>query len=458
MKDFFASLKKWLAPGMNVKRWILLIALGLLLLGLSILALVDFTRLGNLKRWIINLLIDVFGKNRLYTPDWYSVILGGTVLILSIALIVLGIRQLINSIITSLLPEREKEIADIIREYRFRSKILNVVVIGGGTGIYPYLQALKELPFSVTAVVTVADSGGSSGRLRKDYSIPAPGDIRRALIALSEHRQSYLEKLFNYRFTEGSLAGHNLGNLMIAGLTDMTDDFSESIYQLSKILAVKGKVIPFTLDNLTLCAEFCDGSIVYGEAEIREAKKKIKRVFFDPPYTKPLIRVIEELDRADVILIGPGSLYTSLLPSLIITPVADIIARSDALKIYSVNLMTEKGETDGYSASDHIKALFENTGENIVDYVLVNIGNIDEKLLEKYAQYGSYKVELDIDEIKKLGVTPLIYDLVYNNEDSSKEEEPKVEYVIRHSPEKVKNVIIDIVSKARYIRGKKIRL
>lgn len=460
MKNFFASLKKWLAPGMNVKRWILLIALGLGLLGLSILALVDFTRLGNIKRWIIDLLIDIFGKNRFYTPDWYTIFLGSIVLILSIVFIIIGIRQLINSIITSLLPEREKEIADIVREYRFRNKILNVVVIGGGTGIYPYLQALKELPFSVTAIVTVADSGGSSGKIRKDYSIPAPGDIRRALVALSEHKQSYLEKLFDFRFANGSLAGHNLGNLIIAGLTEMTNDFSEAIYQLSKILSVKGKVIPFTLENLTLCAEFYDGSIQRGEAEIGKVGKRIKRVFFDPSYTKPLIRVIEELDKADIILIGPGSLYTSILPSLISTPLADIIARSNALKIYNLNLMTEKGETDNYLASDHIKAIFENTGEKIFDYVLINIGNIDENLIKRYEKYGAYKVIVDTDEIRKLGVIPLMYDLVYNDSDSLKlEENPiKEDSVIRHSPEKVKDALIDIVKKARYIRGKKTKL
>lgn len=445
--NYWDSLKKWLAPGMNVKRWILLIIFGFGLIGVSLLAIVDFSNLGFIKRWIIDFLIDVFGKNRLYTPSWYSVLIGTMVLIGSFTVVVYGIRQLISSIITSLMPEHEKEVADIVREYRFRSKMLNIVIIGGGTGIFPFLQALKELPFTTSAIVTVSDSGGSSGKLRQEYSIPAPGDIRRALIALSEQKSSFLEKLFNYRFTEGSLSGHNIGNLMIAGLTEMTGDFSESIYQLSKILAVKGNVIPFTLENLTLCAEFDDNTVVSGEAEIRKAKKRIQRIFFDPPYCKPLIRVIEAIDKADVILIGPGSLYTSILPSLIITPISDIIDRSDALKIYSVNLMTEVGETDNYKVSRHITALKDNTGYNVANYVLLNNGKISESALEKYAKYDSIPVENDVEAVRNMGITPLFYDLVEENDD-----------FVRHSSVKVKQAIIDIINKAKYIRGKKVRL
>jgi uncharacterized cofD-like protein len=445
--SYWESLKKWLAPGMNVKRWILVIIFGFGLIGISLLAIVDFAQLGSVKRWMIDFLIDVFGKNRLYTPSWYSVLIGTMVLVGSVAVVVYGIRQLISSIITSLMPEHEKEVADIVREYRFRSKMLNIAIIGGGTGIFPYLQAMKELPFTVSAIVTVSDSGGSSGKLRQEYAIPAPGDIRRALIALSEHKSSYLENLFNYRFSEGSLSGHNIGNLMITGLTEMTGDFSESIYQLSKILAVKGNVIPFTLENLTLCAEFDDNTIATGEAEIRKTKKKIQRIFFDPQYTKPLIRVIEAIDKADIILIGPGSLYTSILPSLIITPISDIIERSDALKIFSVNLMTEVGETDNYTVSKHISSLFDNTGYRIANYVLVNNGKISDLALEKYARYNSTPVEQDIENVRNMGITPLFYDLVEENDD-----------YIRHSSVKVKQAIINIVNKARYIKGKKVRL
>ncbi len=441
-ETYWKTVKTWLMPGMNVKRWILLTMFGLGLLGLSVLVLVDFTILGAIKRWIIdNIMIDFFGKNRLYTPDWLSVLLGAVVLFVAFFSITYGIRKLLNSVITSLLPQREKAIAEIVKEYRFKKQMLNIVVIGGGTGIYPYLQALKELPFSVTAVVTVADSGGSSGMLREEYGILAPGDIRRALIALSDKKTSEMEKLFNYRFKEGSLKKHTLGNLMITAMTEMTGDFSESIYQLSRILDVRGRVIPFTLDSLNLCAEYDDGSVVMGEANIHKPGKRIRRIFFDPPYCKPLIRVIEELDRADVILLGPGSLYTSVLPCLIITPIADIIYNSTALKIYNSNLMTEVGETDQYAASDHLQGLFDNVGMNIVDYVMINDGVIKPEVLEYYAKFNAVPVQCDTEQIKKMGVTPLAYDLVDDSEN-----------LIRHSPEKVRQALSDIFNKAKYVR------
>jgi len=444
---FWDTILKWLAPGMNVKRWLILILFGVGLLGMSAMVLVDFTYLGQFKRWAINFMIDVFGKNRLYTPNWMSILLGFTVLFIGCFSLIYGIKKLLDSVIMSLLPEREKEIADIVREYRFRNKMLNVVVIGGGTGIFPFLQALRDLPFSVTAIVTVADNGGSSGRLRSEYAIPAPGDVRRALIALSPRKTTDLESLFNYRYTEGSLKDHTVGNLMIAGLTEKTGDFSEAIYQLSKMLAIKGRVIPFTLNNLTLCAEYVDGSIVMGEDQIRKAKLRIRRIFFDPPYCKPLLRVIEEIDKADIIMMGPGSLYTSVMPCLIITPIADIIARSDALKIYNANLMTEVGETDGYTVSEHLQALFENVNAKVADYVLINNGKIDPEILETYGKYNSQPVDYTIDSIRKLEVTPLLADIgeVQNG-------------LIRHSSEKVQQAIVDIVNKTRFIRGKKYHL
>ncbi|MDD4028818.1 MAG: uridine diphosphate-N-acetylglucosamine-binding protein YvcK [Caldisericia bacterium] len=437
---------RWFAPGMKVKRWILLILFGFFMLAVAVMVLIDFTSLGILKRVFIDFLIDVFGKNRLYTPTWMSQLLGVVVLGGASFFVILGIRNLLRSVIDSLLPEREKEISDLIREYRFKDDMLNVLVIGGGTGIYPFLEALKTLPVSTTAIVTVADNGGSSGILRNEYSIPAPGDIRRALIALSDRKSADLDHLFNYRFEEGSLQGHTVGNLMIAGYTEMTGDFSESIYKMSQILSVKGKVIPFTLNNLTLCAEFDDGTMVQGESEIHKVHKTIKRVFYDPPYYKPMIRVIEELDKADIVLMGPGSLYTSILPCLIISPIADILFQSDALKIYVANLMTETGETDNLSVTGHLKALFFNAGKKVADYVMINNGTINPELEELYKQYHAKPVFPDIEAIQSLQVEPLFYDLVDPASDR-----------IRHCPDKVKTALADVIHNFTHIRGKKIR-
>ncbi|MCK5849225.1 MAG: YvcK family protein [Caldisericia bacterium] len=440
------KISRWLSPGMRVKRWILLILVGFLMLSIAVMVLVDFTNLGTLKRFLIDFLIDVFGKNRMYTPDWLSQILGILALATAVFSVIYGIQRLLNSIIDSLLPEREKEVSDLVREYRFKGDMLNVVVIGGGTGIYPFLEALRSLPVSTTAIVTVADNGGSSGILRDEYSIPAPGDIRRALIALSDRKSGDLDELFNYRFNEGSLKGHTVGNLMIAGYTEMAGDFSESIFKLSQILSVKGRVIPFTLNNLTLCAEYCDGTIVKGESDIHKARKSIKKVFYDPPYCKPMIRVIEELGKADIIIMGPGSLFTSILPCLIISPVSDIIANSSALKVYISNLMTEAGETDGLNVTGHLKALFSNAGKKVADYVLINNGKINPELVALYKQYNAKPVNPDMDAIKSLGVTPLLFDMVDTESDR-----------IRHSSKKAQKALLEIIHKYSAIRGKRIR-
>ena len=445
-RKWWYKISRWFSPGMNVKRWILLILTGFLMLSIAAMVLVDFTNLGAFKRFLIDFLIDVFGKNRLYTPNWLSQILGILALAAACFFVIYGIQRLLNSIIDSLLPEREKEVSDLVREYRFRGDMLNVVVIGGGTGIYPFLEALRSLPVSTTAIVTVADNGGSSGILRDEYSIPAPGDIRRALIALSDRKSGDLDALFNYRFSEGSLKGHTVGNLMIAGYTEMTGDFSESIFKLSQILSVKGRVIPFTLNNLTLCAEYFDGSVVKGESDIHKARKQIAKVFYDPPYCKPMIRVIEELGKADIILMGPGSLFTSILPCLIISPVSDIIANSSALKVYISNLMTESGETDGLSVTGHLKALFSNAGKKVADYVLINNGKINPELVALYKQYRAKPVSPDIEAIKNLGVTPLLFDMVDTESDR-----------IRHSSEKAQKALLEIIHNYSAIRGKRIR-
>jgi uncharacterized cofD-like protein len=312
-------------------------------------------------------------------------------------------------------------------------KTSKIVVFGGGSGIYPVLEALKILNVEVTAVVTVADSGGSTGKLREEMLILAPGDIRRCMLALSD--QPLIDKLMRYRFSgSGSLDGHNLGNLMIAALTMTEGDFTEAVFRLSKMLATKGSVIPFTIDSVSICAKYEDGTIVQGEAEIPKAGKPIKKVFFNPPYAKPYVRVLEAVDEADVIIVGPGSLYTSIMPCLLLAPIVDTMSKSHARKIYISNLMTEPGETIDYKVEDHLEAIKNHTGTDLFDTVLVNSGQIDNETLETYAQKKSVPVEY-CDETTK---TTIIAEDVVEIEDN----------FVRHSKTKLARVLARLIKRS----------
>ncbi|MCK9861606.1 YvcK family protein [Paenibacillus sp. ATY16] len=278
-----------------------------------------------------------------------------------------------------------------------------IVVVGGGTGLSVMLRGLKEKPLDITAIVTVADDGGSSGVLRNELQIPPPGDIRNVIMALAD-AEPLLTEVLQYRFSSGTgLAGHSLGNLMLAAMTDIAGDFVTGVRELSKVLAVRGRVLPAAGRAIVLKAEMADGTVVVGESMIPKAGKKIKRVFVEPDNVEPLPEAIEAIEQADAILIGPGSLYTSIIPNLLVPKLAKAIVESTAVKLFVCNVMTQPGETDGYSVSDHLKAVQEHIGHKLFDYVLVNDGEISPEVAEKYAEMGSTQVELDIDEINRLG-------------------------------------------------------
>ncbi|WP_308443860.1 gluconeogenesis factor YvcK family protein [Paenibacillus glycanilyticus] len=287
-----------------------------------------------------------------------------------------------------------------------RHKIIRrpkIVVVGGGTGLSVMLRGLKEKPLDITAIVTVADDGGSSGVLRNELQIPPPGDIRNVIMALAD-AEPLLTEVLQYRFSSGTgLAGHSLGNLMLAAMTDIAGDFVTGVRELSKVLAVRGRVLPAAGRAIVLKAEMADGTVVVGESMIPKAGKKIKRVFVEPDNVEPLPEAIEAIEQADAILIGPGSLYTSIIPNLLVPKLAKAIVESTAVKLFVCNVMTQPGETDGYSVSDHLKAVQEHIGHKLFDYVLVNDGEISPEVAEKYAEMGSTQVELDIDEINRLG-------------------------------------------------------
>lgn len=279
-----------------------------------------------------------------------------------------------------------------------------IVIIGGGTGLSTLLRGLKKFPLDITAIVTVADDGGSSGRLRDDYDIPPPGDVRNVLAALSDV-EPLVEEMFQYRFSKSEeLKGHSLGNLMLAALTSITGDFANAISEMSRVLKVHGKVLPAANQLVTLHAQFEDQTIVSGESKIPSYGKRIERVFISPADVKPLPETINTIREADIIAIGPGSLYTSILPNLLVEGIKEAIICSKAKKVYICNLMTQAGETSDYTAFDHVKALIDHVGENFLDAVLISNEEIPENVHYLYKQEKASPVKIDIEKLETLNL------------------------------------------------------
>jgi len=309
-----------------------------------------------------------------------------------------------------------------------------VVVIGGGTGLSTMLRGLKEKPIDITAIVTVADDGGSSGILRSEMDVPAPGDIRNVMIALAD-AEPILSKVLQHRFQSGNgLAGHSLGNLILVAMKEITGDFVTGVKELSKVLAVRGRVLPSSADQIVLKAEMEDGTIVSGESKIPQAGKRIRRVFLEPPDAAPLEEALEAIEAADAIILGPGSLYTSIIPNLLVPGVAEAIIASPAQKIYVCNVMTQPGETDGYTAYDHLAAIEAHAGgARIVDAVVVNDGDIPREVLRRYAEQGAVPVEPDRERIEAAGRTVVADRLV------------KTSRYLRHDAKRLSDRIHDLI-------------
>ncbi|WP_078414253.1 gluconeogenesis factor YvcK family protein [Priestia abyssalis] len=310
-----------------------------------------------------------------------------------------------------------------------------VVVIGGGTGLPVLLRGLKYLPIDITAIVTVADDGGSSGRLRNELAMPAPGDIRNVLAALSDV-EPLVEDLFQHRFASGNeLTGHSLGNLILAAMTSITGDFVHAIQEMSKVLNVRGKVLPAANRSVVLHAEMEDGTIVSGESHIPLSGKPIKRVFLSPNDIEPLSETIRAIRNADMVVIGPGSLYTSILPNLLVPKIGEEVCKAKAKKVYVCNVMTQAGETMNYSASDHIKALYDHMPCPFIDFIIVNDAEIPEEIQKKYEAEQAQPVLYDAKGLKELGVT-VIHDHIVDYNDG----------VIRHDTKKVSSLIFSLLN------------
>jgi uncharacterized cofD-like protein len=309
-----------------------------------------------------------------------------------------------------------------------------VVIIGGGTGLPVLLRGLKQYPVDITAIVTVADDGGSSGRIREDLDIPPPGDIRNVLAALSDV-EPLVEEMFQHRFkTSNELYGHSLGNLILAAMTSITGNFVHAIQEMSKVLNVRGKVLPAANQNVTLHAEMEDGTIVSGESKIPFSGKRIHRVFLSPDNIRPLPETILAIRQADLIVIGPGSLYTSILPNLLVPQLGEEVCKAKGKKVYICNLMTQAGETHEFTASDHVQAIYDHINGCSIDTILVNKENIPEDVQIRYHEELARPVIYDIERLEMLGLEVLQEEIVCDDSD-----------VIRHDAKKVAEILFKII-------------
>lgn len=305
-----------------------------------------------------------------------------------------------------------------------------VVLLGGGTGLSSLLRGLKEFPLDITAVVSVCDDGKSTGRLRKEFKIPAVGDIRKVLVSLSE-TEPLVEELLNYRFkTSSDLNGHTVGNLLLTATTNITGNLSDGIETLGKVLNLKGKLLPLTEDNVTLMGKMQDGSVIEGEHNITLSDKIINDVYYKE---KPIVnnKVLKAIKEADLIILSMGSLYTSIIPHLLCTDLIKSIDKSDAKVMYVCNLMSQPGETDGFSVSDHVKLLNKYLGKKKIDTLIVNNGKIDEELIKKYETLEQKdQVIFDKQNLKKLGITIIEDNLVAIENEMIRHDAIKVAFYI----------------------------
>lgn len=417
---------KWLSPGLFIKRWLLLSAGGFLLVivGTAIWSkLTPIYRLLSLIALFLEFLTTV-------VPSYVS---GPVVLIVGIFLIYWGQSRTMGSITDVLGVDKDKKLVDMLLDRRRLNRGAKIVVVGGGTGLSTLLRGLKEYSSNITAIVTVADDGGSSGRLRREIGVLPPGDIRNCLAALADEEE-LLTELFQYRFKAGDgLVGHSFGNLFLTVMSEITGDLEQAATASSKVLAISGKVLPSTLSDVSLWAEMEDGRLIEGESNIPQAKGKIKNIGCIPANPPALPTAVKAIQEAEYIIIGPGSLYTSIIPNLLVPEIRDAIAKAEVPRIYICNIMTQPGETEGYSVADHIREIDRVSKKKLFDAVLVHRKPPSPRSLEHYALENSHPVELDRQEIAQLHRRIVMANVM---------EEDSVTGHVRHSSSQLARVLL----------------
>ena len=346
-------------------------------------------------------------------------------------------RKIIRSVVEAVMPDNNASLMEIIFTQRKLTRGPAITVVGGGTGLSTLLRGMKYITNNCTAVVTVGDDGGSSGRLRKEMGILPPGDLRNCLVALAD-REPLMERIMQYRFKGDSpLAGHSFGNLFIAAMAEAEGGMEAGLAATSQILNVRGKVVPSTLRDIRLKAEMTDGSIISGESEIPKAHKRIRTMAMEPADAPATASAVEAILNADILIFGPGSLYTSVIPNLLVKGIRDAVIKSSAVKIYICNVMTQPGETDGYGAFEHVQALIQHAGVQFLDYVIVNDQRVTAAQLAQYNEKGSMPVTSDVKKIERLGIQVIPTRLISNKD------------LVRHNPQKLAQVIISLVYRLR---------
>jgi uncharacterized cofD-like protein len=410
----------WLLPGLSIKRWIGISAFGFafLLIGLALF----------LNLHPVSVTIEVFKKLAPLVPPVYS---GPIMIALGVYLLYLGSQKTYSTVFRAISPRDPNLLESLYRRQKLDHGP-NIVAIGGGTGLSTLLRGIKHYTSNITAIVTVGDDGGSSGRLRLEQGIIPPGDIRNCIAALADEEELITE-LFQYRFKNGQgLEGHSFGNLFLTAMCRITGDMVQAIKESSKVLNIRGRVLPSSLDSICLIADLEDGREIRGESVIPEAGCRIHRLRCEPQNPQVLPDVVKAIEHAELILLGPGSLYTSVIPNLLIEPIARAISLSKAPKVYVVNIMTQPGETDGFSVGDHLQALLDHAAyPNIVDCVMVN-NWLPDGLVEKYQQAHYQPVVLDLERVREQGVQ-VIQKLLVDEADTQ---------VIRHHSKRLARSII----------------
>ncbi|MBN1069160.1 YvcK family protein [Clostridium botulinum] len=423
-------IKELIKPGIKVKRWLFFGIFGILLIAFGFTELVTH-RVYDLYYRIFYVLLNITGIFVIYISVTESMK----------SIIALVNRGYIKVSFDS------KKIESFIEEKRLLIKGPKIVVIGGGTGLSTMLRGLKYYTSNITAIVTVADDGGGSGDLREDLGMLPPGDIRNCILALAD-TEPIMENLLQYRFKEGKLKNQSFGNLFLAAMDGISDNFEEAVQKMSSVLAVTGKVVPVTLDNMELEATLKNGKVIKGESQIPEEaikqNSKIKNFRIIPENAKPLKEAIEAIREADAIVMGPGSLYTSIIPNLLVKDIAKEVRKSDALKFYISNIMTQPGETTKFKVSDHLKVLQKYGGKDIVNYVVANVGEVENELKEKYKLEDAELVKLDSEAVNNLGIKIIGDNLVKVSKG-----------FIKHDSDKLAQVLVDTIMEKKLLYDKK---